>query len=105
MSKLLKDNKHFIKLILSTSSLQAKALLKSASKAQLDLFRELALNLHLIPVQRNTLSVPKSSWKIFEQLAKSTRSQRSTQAKLLRNWKRILDVLLVIEDFIDMLLL
>ena len=104
MSQLLKQNAQFLRLLLTTSPSQARALLKTATHMQLAVLRKVALNLNCFPVDQNSLNVPKKFWRLFEKLSKKPVSLHKPRIHLARNADKYLIVLRFLKDYVEMLL-
>ncbi len=94
----LKENENYLKLLLSTSNQQQKALLETITDKQVDLLTEVIYNLlHVVPIpsrERNSLLRKK----ILKELAKVTRSHKYRHMRVRVNKKLIVDTLLRYSD-------
>ncbi len=94
----LKENENYLKLLLSTSNQQQKALLETITDKQVDLLTEVIYNLlHVVPIpsrERNSLLRKK----ILKELAKVTCSHKYRRMRVRVNKKLIVDTLLRYSD-------
>lgn len=90
----LRENEHYVRLLLSTTPSQQKALLDSVTDEQLDLLTEVLYNLlYVVPINQRERSamLRKQAWK---ELAKISRSRKYRRVRVKANRKRLLDILI-----------
>ncbi len=88
-----RENKSYIKLLLSTTRQQQRALLDTATNEQVDALTEILYNLmHTVPISEGERNIIKRK-KTFKELAKITRSYKYRQERVRKNKRLLLNTL------------
>lgn len=105
MSKNIIENKHYLTLLLSTTAkAQALALLQTATKEQILLLSEIALNLTHLELPKKAKFYVSKKKKLLERLSSKTLARSRKQALIQKNAKFILDLLLSLKSQLSELL-
>ena len=93
MSELLKDNRHFIDLILYSTQVQAEALLDTASKSQIRVIAQLARNLLIMPLdEENTLDCVSTNNKFLAKLADEKNSIPAKGVLISKRRRKVIEI-------------
>ena len=95
MSNNIDKSKHFLHLLLSTSRLQALALLLTVTDEQIKVLTEIAYNLLQLPLTEKEKEIFQKRYKIFKKLSNKNTGKKSKYQLIKHYRKVILDTLLL----------
>ena len=104
MSKTLKQNSHFLSLLLTTSKDQASALLDTITTEQVSAITEIIHNLLNIPLGNKPKFIVNKSKKLFEKITHKTTSKDKRRQLIRKNYKIILPLLWSVKIHLEQLL-
>lgn len=93
-----KDCSSFIRVLLSAGTLQAKAILLTASNEQVDCLSEIAFNIRRINLGKKARQLVMKSKKILDTLANLSTSVKRRLEIIQRYVKRIIEIITAVKD-------
>ena len=104
MSELLNNEKHFLLLLLNDNRDQSKALINTLTKHQTLALLEIFMNLHNLPVSKETAALLNKRKRFFRLLCQKKGSLNRKKLLIQRHRLQILDTLLSIKTDLKTLL-
>lgn len=104
MSKLVKQHREFLQLLLNTSKDQAAALLDTVTPEQVHLLSEIAFNLLQLPLSKKGQTLINKKKTLFEFLASKKQTKEQKRKRIRKHYKYILTTLWALKQHLILLL-